>query len=1376
MAQNFLKIFRGISISPQLTSPTSAVDGDVYYNASLGTFQFHQGGSFVTLGTGSLTGPGTTTNNAIATWSGTTGASLLNTLVTIDTSGQMSIQSGQIGLVIGADANTTTRTNSTTKQAAIGSYHYTNASAPMGMMIAQSSAAANDLYIGGGSSIFNAASSIRFYTGAGNSTLTGAQAGFINAIGSWGIASSSIDSRTMLDIGNGTALITGNTIIGTRIIPTGLATTTSNVTALFVRAASAASAITLGLAISAEIGTVTKGAGSTITSAIGLLLDSQTNGTNNAVLTDNISFAGSWFINSTNTNPSLLSGQTMIGTNPVFQTFSTRTGNFQVSTNGGANRVSAFIHEGSSSGPLLTVGVNPGTPGTYTFPTSGSILGNLAFAGANNATSSYGYGGFIFMSAASTWTSTNAETKYEVDLAPSGSLSSVAVHTISSAGLHTLGGTGATVTHLANGSLQINRQLGVFSGPNATDIMYVGSTPSAGGNTILSGTTQEAARIEITSNTSATARTIALTLLANTAAAAYSTTAIALRVQTGTIGAGSTVGTNIGIAFQAQVAGGTNNACISDNEAFSGNYFINSTSTAATLFSGAHTINNTLSVSGNASHFGLVINSSNVMTVSNSTDLGSHTINGNLLLNNSTNAPTVFEVDNLGGSANTAAAAAISLVNGDASTSNKQCYIQFRNRDSSNTNWYAGTAGDNNFSIVGGGSVSLTGGSKFMVITTAGATYFSGPSLRTGASSSAVVSATEQFTSDLQLTAATNSDSNAGTFLNVVTGNTAITAGQLFGSVSRLRRVTSANTTDGIATTWGAHVAIAEINPSTATTYTNTNTQGIASSLVYLPANIGAGTAAVNLVSGIYLRNSGSTTGARALGIYSDGVSSGSTGNAVLADNILFTGNYFINSSSTNPSVLSGTLNLPDTAISFNSNSGLTLSRQNTNQFYLSAAASTGSAVALVARNTTGAGGTGAQLGALTASGGSDAYVFTGIIGATNFWQFGIQASTSNFILSYDPSGLGSGTKGFTITTAGVMTTSGQFGNNGAAGASAMMKLNGNTLTGASQFAVEASVFTATSAATTAVASFVSGATTANAAFTTAARYQFFADNITKGAASTITRDIGYFLNGGPSQGTNNASISDNTTFTGNYFINSVSTNSSVLGGNLALGGGGSASAMLDIRAGGVSGAITSFKGIQTGNFVIPSTVTSAFVSYASGASTAATSFTLPLYISFNSSDVTVGSGSTVTRSVGLFLNSLSSGSTGNAQIADNNTFTGNYFINSTSANQSLFSGLVNLAGGVAFATTRTVTTTATVGANDTVILTNQSAAFTLTLPTATDGRVLVIKDVSGSASANNVTISRAASDLIDGLTSFVMSTNYSSITLIGSSGKWSIV
>jgi len=77
----------------------------------------------------------------------------------------------------------------------------------------------------------------------------------------------------------------------------------------------------------------------------------------------------------------------------------------------------------------------------------------------------------------------------------------------------------------------------------------------------------------------------------------------------------------------------------------------------------------------------------------------------------------------------------------------------------------------------------------------------------------------------------------------------------------------------------------------------------------------------------------------------------------------------------------------------------------------------------------------------------------------------------------------------------------------------------------------------------------------------------------------------------------------------------------------------------------------------------------------------------------------------------------------------------------------------------------------------DEVILCNFSAGHTVTLPTPTGGRIITIKDISGTAATNNITIARHASEQIEGVSaSFVLASNYGRVTLLSDATNWWIV
>ena len=95
-------------------------------------------------------------------------------------------------LNIGGDNGSwTARTNSTTKVGHITAPHYTNAEEDIMGMIMIGTSTANELDIGGGTSSYNAATDILFYTAANNTTVTGTARMIIKGSGNIGIGTTS---------------------------------------------------------------------------------------------------------------------------------------------------------------------------------------------------------------------------------------------------------------------------------------------------------------------------------------------------------------------------------------------------------------------------------------------------------------------------------------------------------------------------------------------------------------------------------------------------------------------------------------------------------------------------------------------------------------------------------------------------------------------------------------------------------------------------------------------------------------------------------------------------------------------------------------------------------------------------------------------------------------------------------------------------------------------------------------------------------------------------------------------------------------------------------------------------------------------------------
>lgn len=89
-------------------------------------------------------------------------------------SGQLDVWQGSgISFLLGADLNAQTRTNSTVKIGRMGVPHYTTSEEPVAIFHANIQSTSNEINFGGGTSLMNAATILRFRTGATRTTTTG---------------------------------------------------------------------------------------------------------------------------------------------------------------------------------------------------------------------------------------------------------------------------------------------------------------------------------------------------------------------------------------------------------------------------------------------------------------------------------------------------------------------------------------------------------------------------------------------------------------------------------------------------------------------------------------------------------------------------------------------------------------------------------------------------------------------------------------------------------------------------------------------------------------------------------------------------------------------------------------------------------------------------------------------------------------------------------------------------------------------------------------------------------------------------------------------------------------------------------------------------
>ena len=126
--------------------------------------------------------------------------------------GGLDVASGLYSIIMGGEANTgdgTPRANSAQKEARLGIPHYTNAEEPFGLVYGVAISGENRLNLGGGSSIVNAATSIKFYTAANTTTTAGTERLQITSSGEIDIAGRSFTMGTQSDSGASVG-ITGN--------------------------------------------------------------------------------------------------------------------------------------------------------------------------------------------------------------------------------------------------------------------------------------------------------------------------------------------------------------------------------------------------------------------------------------------------------------------------------------------------------------------------------------------------------------------------------------------------------------------------------------------------------------------------------------------------------------------------------------------------------------------------------------------------------------------------------------------------------------------------------------------------------------------------------------------------------------------------------------------------------------------------------------------------------------------------------------------------------------------------------------------------------------------------------------------------------------
>lgn len=163
------------------------------------------------------------------------------------------------------------------------------------------------------------------------------------------------------------------------------------------------------------------------------------------------------------------------------------------------------------------------------------------------------------------------------------------------------------------------------------------------------------------------------------------------------------------------------------------------------------------------------------------------------------------------------------------------------------------------------------------------------------------------------------------------------------------------------------------------------------------------------------------------------------------------------------------------------------------------------------------------------------------------------------------------------------------------------------------------------------------------------------------------------------------------------------------------------------------------------------------------------------LTINYSSCELSTDSSAITGYKNHLFLGGLSGG-TNNAFISDNRTYTGNYVLNFTSTNSSVFAGNVSVAG-FSSALRTDAGTTVTVGALDsTVLLSAAAGTIIATLPTAVGitGRKYLVKRTG--AGVGTYTVATTSAQTIDGAATYALTILYKYVEVQSDGANWSII
>lgn len=534
---NFWKVTKGLNLNPA-TAPSSPSNGDLYYDSGTNRFTGRMNGAFDSI-------PGLATTDTLTNKTISGGSNTLSNIA----DGSLSTS------YLKADGS-----RALTGNWAAGAFSATHNSVAVG-------SSANTI-----TALRTVASdtSLTFQT---NGSTTAATIDSSQRIGLGGAAT----SVAVVQVG-ATNPLAGTNQIGTYANFAGTSAATNSIYGFRADVSTAAASFTADHVAGLDVEAITKGAGSTITRAISAQLSSQTVGTNNATIADNLSFSGSYFINSTNANSSAFAGSIQIS--------------------GSAYTTSTIVR--------VTSGASTGMSGSSQW----GVYSDATF-GSNATTEAHSY--FAQVQTLNSSFTIPIATAYKAGTAAKGASNTITRLINFYGDNQSAGSNNAFISDnqsfsgnffihsSSNIPSVIYGKVGLAGDANTGHLLIVGLGSSGA---TASGSDQSGVSAFQTTTSGATNSTVGFNAAMTTAAASYtSAVRAAFQVQNTTKGSGSTITRDIGFYLLGTPNQGTNNAILADNSSFTGDWFINYSGTRASTIGGPLTFKGVTDASSAASGF-----------------------------------------------------------------------------------------------------------------------------------------------------------------------------------------------------------------------------------------------------------------------------------------------------------------------------------------------------------------------------------------------------------------------------------------------------------------------------------------------------------------------------------------------------------------------------------------------------------------------------------------------------------------------------------------------------------------------------------------------------------------------------------------------------